>query len=750
MTIRTAMLWCMMLAMAPVLSAQGKINNVAAQYIDSRLRAPGASRDASAMIGAIVRLAPGGTVEDLRRGGAEIIASRDGMALVRIPAAEAQSLADLPAVRSLSCGQLARPLLNYARQGSTVTAAQQGIDGTVYDGTGVLLGMMDTGLDPRHVNFSTAPFTNIGDQNRILTVWSVEGEDARVTAFTPPYRMFTTDNQEETHATHVAGIMAGAYNGTEGTVATVQGPQTSLDINDYTASVDSGVPNPYYGVAPGARMALAVGDLYDVCILTAAEKFTEYCKSQGKPGAFNISLGSVGGPHDGTDDFSQYLASIGQDVIVSVAAGNDGDMPVSIQKTFTASDRTVRSCFWDKSNKDDDPGGGVEVWVSDGRPVSITFSIVNTKTGASVYDWTVDASMGGDARYLVSSNYALSDPSYFTEAEWSNVYNGYLVMRTNVDPNNGRYTAYLYMSASQKAAGGYVPAISVTGADGQTVDLYTTGNLGFYTNKLSGMTAGNAEQSINGMACGDNVICVGSYQTRFCWPYLSGARGYYGQGGNTSSGHVSYFSSYGTTFSGRELPDVCAPGGMIISSYSTPYVNYIYDKPENSMTALSTAVSRKSWWGYMQGTSMAAPYMTGVAALWLQADPTLTVDDMLSLIKTTSNNNLLGKASRMGAGRLDAYNGLCKILGVTNSAGAVMDNPDARLVVRDLRGELDIFVSGETSMNAALTSMSGIVCRRASAADSRMSMATDGLAPGVYVLTVEGATGRYSRTMTIR
>jgi hypothetical protein len=71
---------------------------------------------------------------------------------------------------------------------------------------------------------------------------------------------------------------------------------------------------------------------------------------------------------------------------------------------------------------------------------------------------------------------------------------------------------------------------------------------------------------------------------------------------------------------------------------------------------------------------MAAPHVTGIIALWLQANPNLTYADVRNLIKETSikdeyvtNPELIPShdVRQVGAGKIDALAGLQKILGTT-------------------------------------------------------------------------------------
>ena len=88
----------------------------------------------------------------------------------------------------------------------------------------------------------------------------------------------------------------------------------------------------------------------------------------------------------------------------------------------------------------------------------------------------------------------------------------------------------------------------------------------------------------------------------------------------------SYYSSYG-----QGVVDVSAPGG------DTRQPNPAVSTTANAIlsTTINT-VTRVNGWGYLQGTSMAAPHAAGVAALALSAHPGLQPGALASLLERTS------------------------------------------------------------------------------------------------------------------
>jgi subtilisin family serine protease len=112
------------------------------------------------------------------------------------------------------------------------------------------------------------------------------------------------------------------------------------------------------------------------------------------------------------------------------------------------------------------------------------------------------------------------------------------------------------------------------------VVVAAAGNLGYHFTTTEGAFEGYAAFSITDPGNADSVITVGS--THRYLPHTYG---------------VSFFSSRGPTGDGRLKPDLVAPGERI----SAPF--------------------RDSGWGELDGTSMAAPHVSGAAAMLMARYP---------------------------------------------------------------------------------------------------------------------------------
>ena len=113
----------------------------------------------------------------------------------------------------------------------------------------------------------------------------------------------------------------------------------------------------------------------------------------------------------------------------------------------------------------------------------------------------------------------------------------------------------------------------------------------------------------------DHVICVAS---------------------TNSNDAKSSFSQYGKAI------DVCSPGGSNAKGFGI----------------FSTVDYVASDYGYMQGTSMATPIVSGLCGLMLSEDPTLTPEKLEAILKATCDNIdsiNTGYVGQLGAGRIDAF-----------------------------------------------------------------------------------------------
>ena len=114
--------------------------------------------------------------------------------------------------------------------------------------------------------------------------------------------------------------------------------------------------------------------------------------------------------------------------------------------------------------------------------------------------------------------------------------------------------------------------------------------------------------------------------------------------------NLADFSSRGPTADGRVKPDISAPGYNI------------------------TAPKANSTNGYVtySGTSMATPFTAGVIALMLDANPSLTVNEIKTILNSTASDwGPTGADIDYGKGRLQAYDAI-KVAGNYSGTGPIV------------------------------------------------------------------------------
>ncbi|MDE6802387.1 MAG: S8 family serine peptidase, partial [Muribaculaceae bacterium] len=169
------------------------------------------------------------------------------------------------------------------------------------------------------------------------------------------------------------------------------------------------------------------------------------------------------------------------------------------------------------------------------------------------------------------------------------------------------------------------------------------------------------------------------------------------------------------------------------------YTQALTASVRNSETSAEAAGTITNYWGPMQGTSMACPYTAGVVALWLQADPTLTVAEVIDIMKTTAvDPNATGLTKKQwGGGRLDALAGIKEVLTRQNAGieGIVADADSQLFVEKTAEGVYAVSVPGASSLDVKLFNMQGALVAQSAAAGAEATLEAPSAAPGVYVLT---------------
>lgn len=690
---------------------------------------------------ALVKLKDGETAEALTADGFDAAGLRGGFAVVTCNVADAERLAAHPAVSRCEFNRRQSHKLNLAREAAGVVNVHDGIGfESPFTGKGVVAGIVDGGFDPNHVNFKDA------DGNcRIKYFSTVEinslGTGVRVTPYTTEQlAYFTTDDNTQTHGTHTLGIMAGSFNG-EAVVGTYDHETDQTEVGVKAC--------PFYGVAPESTIYASSGSSYDALIAYAIDGILQHRwdNDHYAPVVINLSLGGNSGPHDGSGLLCQFIDAVTESdgAVFCIASGNEGDLPIALNKTFTADDDEVAT-FIRPYVYTNLRYGMVELYSDTDRDFDVSIIIYNNKRGRVARTVPLN-NKEGQIQYICSGEDYVQDDTDIVDATFAKAYNGYVGIAGLVDEDSGRFKAvidyYTVNSDSNPADDNteaqYTLGFLVKGHDGQRVDCFCDGTFtALDSYGYAGYTDGQRNGSISDIATARSAIAVGSYNTRVWASNIEGNP--IGYGSYFSRGDVTDFSSYGSLVDGRDLPHVLAPGCTVVSSISTPYVNNADNGVSTqTVSAVYNDSQRNHYYQPMMGTSMASPMAAGVVALMLEANPDLTAEQVRQLLMDTAvvdeRFEAVEDPVQYGAGRIDAYEA---VKAAISSSGLYDVKTDAvgTMINAAGAGTWRVFIPGASRLTATLHSLDGRMAATKSVAGEEGTFDFSGVNPGVYILTI--------------
>lgn len=544
-------------------------------------------------------------------------------------------------------------------------AAAQGLP-KAYTGQGVVVGIIDSGID-----FNHAAFRNSDGSTRVKEVITYNENTPIITKTDAEIKAMTYDTTDGSHGTHTSAIAAGSIIG-----------------------------NNQQGMAPEADVILCgLGDnIATSRICECIKLIFDYATSVQKPAVVSISLGSITGLHDGSDEVAKTTATLtengtkqGRAVIIS--SSNAASNWQSIVKTLKDSEKdqyeshmkTVLGAATYPTNSDPTKpvvyNGNYYFYAADYQEFTLDLAVVDTKTGI-IYEL---------------GNHVLNENN---EPQTKKQLLGYGTDPTLKGGKAFNYWMFFRSKPIHMDDTKYRLVVLCTGKDGQVINMICSGDnykepcfdapeWSTYDFAANGYTKGSGDMTANTSICNESVISVGAYITRNNWTTYFGKGSGYTVSTLTKNkqviGEIADFSSYCVDDNGINRPTILAPGMGIISAGSNYDRDFFLDgkpgvtnpdKEDNFSTLISKTdlFDRPNWYILEQGTSMAAPAAAGVIALWMQANPKLTVQEIKAILKETCVNDAYttnkalipsGNLVQAGYGKLNCLAGLKKIVNTT-------------------------------------------------------------------------------------
>lgn len=553
-----------------------------------------------------------------------------------------------------------------------------------FTGKGVIVGILDIGFDLTHPTF----YATDGKTYRIKRfVDNCKDADTTKGHAIPLGREYRTeeeildlkhsgDSKYHQHGTHVLGIAAG-----------------------------SGYGTPYQGMAPDA-------DICAICVDLTTEYTTnpespefkyifDYADEQGKPCVINYSMGTGYNPKTFYKAEQAFKKMLGPGHIIVAGAGNSGAQPYyTIKKRGVEAGGVFLKSDNQKNSREhnfisNDPfvlkvirvkGIGKQV-----KGDSLTFDSQNLPAAPQTIDIYQAQMTKSDSIYTLSLKF--TDPDDFDM-------DGSFMLLVEGKEAQVRIIADVYMSIHNNTA--LDPRCNLASEAG----------------------------SILAPSCFADIISVGNIvgrknQNDTTADIPADPDGVLGVRNGTSS--------VGPTYTGITKPDVVAPGSFIISAGNSFSSTEIRDNIE---TFTASEFNGKSYpWRLGTGTSQSTPVVSGIIALWLEAKPTLTTQEVLETIRLTSKplgtDSLGYPNNEYGYGIIDAYKGLLHVLGLDTSIRSLSQHQPAGMTFR-VQGDVLYADGAADDIPVTFYNLSGTIVRQSNVENGTVSLS--GMPKGVYAV----------------
>jgi len=415
-------------------------------------------------------------------------------------------LSEEDAVKKIIPSRYVKPLMDIAPEkvGFPVFTNQ-----TNLKGKGVVIGIVDTGIDPKHKAFS----------GRLLRIWDQvlpgagvpEGEYGVELAGD----LLLTSRDYEGHGTHVAGIAAGS-------------------------------DDMYGGLAPEARIVMVKTDFMDAHIADGIRYIFRVADEMHSPAVVNLSLGGHFDSHDGTDSLSLTIDDeSGPGKIVCCAAGNEGNDNIHAHASVKQNkSKTIRFNI-PAATYGEDCYVGLNIWYSGQDRMAIAIR-------------SPDGSGTGYQEVI-----PVEDPERIHLLDEGKV----TIVTPGPDPINGDHNIFVFIENPVRPtfpvkSGVWRIQLRGDAIEKGTVDAWTF--TGMDSVVLFTGTSVTDSMKIGSPGAAKRAITVASYTTKVKWEDIHGTTQYK----EWDLDDISDFSSEGPLRDGTKKPDITAPGAMITSALS--------------------------------------------------------------------------------------------------------------------------------------------------------------------------------------
>ena len=666
---------------------------------------------------AFVKVSDG--TEVLKKYGCQTYAQWGDIHIARIPLKNLAALSAETQVKRIEAHASAHQLLDTA---TTIINALPVYEASpthrAYTGEGVVMGLMDIGFDLTHPNFYNRDLTH----TRIRAFWDQLSTDTIGSVF-PLGRDYigeeavlayarSRDGDTQTHGTHTLGIATGM-----GYDTPYRGVAFDSDIclvnNIESSDTAYFEPSKMY-LYTTAMDALGFKYLFD------------YAEQQGKPCVASFSEGYP--PYFDEEDslYAAVLDSLsGPGRIIVASAGNEG-----LVKSYIEKQAETKEAGAFILSEDDDADYRIK---TSGQP-KLHLYRYGGEPGVPTDTLTIE--LDSLAYEKVVTDSLISDGDTLTLSQYRT--------RSTYPPDD---IWFIYLQSNHPL--NQLAPLALTIEGDQHAEMFGKSSSAFQANDIDPRWQdAQAGHNVFAPSSFKSIISVGATSYRVTMKNMWGNPHHAHEG--TVIGRISPYSSTGPSVEDMLKPDVVAPGTYVISSFNH------YSPIRYSMVAESDFQGTAYPWGLSTGTSMSAPMVAGTIALWLQAKPTLTTDEIREILHRTCQHPDLEMDypnNIYGYGEIDAYRGLLDILGVDHIEGLSLHQP-SRLRVYPSEGGLRLITDSPVTetLKVSIYNLSGTCIYETSVSinGTETILLLPPHAAGVYAVQMEAPTPELKGSQLVR
>ncbi len=518
------------------------------------------------------------------------------------------------------------------------------------EGTGSIIGVLDTGADVAHPSLRNEDGTS-----RVL--WLLTYGRKPTGKHPELEEEYGCSNDEPCAIYDQAEIDALLASGDESEL-----PDDEIGHGTHITSIAAGRDEDYPGIAPDADLIIVgasdeSGGVYDSRILTGTRFVFDRARERNQPAVINISLGSNFGSHRGDSELevglNEFASGPGRAIVV--AAGNSGDRyrgilpaefanfgPHGEYAVTPAADVRIPVLQY-PLRQPQRLRGAIYLWIASYPGQQLDAAVV-TSDDNTLTPWV----QPGQAAAVSSSRW--NDPDSFDII----ILNGTADSSDlDVPPENiviavvGSFRSDRSFEVLLRGQGTARVWASGTGAA-----AYGQSGLGPLLPRAQ--TLGTVQVP----ATRRELVSVGATTNREEWTDADGND----VGSGASGTGLASFSSKGPNQLGDLKPELVAPGDGVIAAMAAaadprglPYSRSQFNA-QGSCPSGDACYVIDDLHGIGSGTSMAAPIVTGAIALLMQRDSELTMDRakrfLMAGARPVGNSE---RADGWGAGEVDIY-----------------------------------------------------------------------------------------------